>query len=56
MSSRASLLFLATLLSGGAAQAAEDELAQVSPLIITAQVGDGYLPGRLDTAFASPPT
>ncbi|AWM77167.1 TonB-dependent receptor [Phenylobacterium parvum] len=51
MSPRASLLLLATLLSGGAAQAAEDELAQVSPLIITAQVGDGYLPGRLDTAL-----
>jgi catecholate siderophore receptor len=51
MSPRASLLLLATLLSGGAAQAAEDELAQVSPLIITAQVDEGYLPGRLDTAL-----
>ena len=51
MSPRASLLLLATLLSGGAAQAAEDDAAQVSPLIITAQVDDGYLPGRLDTAL-----
>ena len=51
MSPRASLLLLATLLSGGVAQAAEDELAQVSPLIITAQVDEGYLPGRLDTAL-----
>ena len=51
MSPRASLLLLATLLSGGAAYAAEDDAAQVSPLIITAQVDDGYLPGRLDTAL-----
>lgn len=45
------MLVLAALLSGGAAQAAEEEIAQVSPLIVTAQGDDGYLPGRLDTAL-----
>jgi catecholate siderophore receptor len=51
MPSRLPLLVLATLAFGATAARADEELAQVSPLIITAQVEDGYLPGRLDTAL-----
>ena len=58
MSLRAFLRFPAVLApallglwaSGAGAVEADDE-AQVSALIITAQVDDGYLPGRLDTAL-----
>jgi catecholate siderophore receptor len=51
MRSQVSLLVLATLAFGAVAARAEEDVAQVSPLIITAQVDDGYLPGRLDTAL-----
>ena len=52
MPPRVSLLVLATLALGATpARAGEEDVAQVSPLIITAQVEDGYLPGRLDTAL-----
>jgi catecholate siderophore receptor len=51
MRSRASLLVLATLAFGAVAAHAEEDVAQVSPLIITAHVDDGYLPERLDTAL-----
>ena len=50
---RASFLVLAALALGAAgarAEETEDE-AQVSALIITAPVDDGYLPGRLDSAL-----
>ncbi|MCA6299742.1 MAG: TonB-dependent siderophore receptor [Phenylobacterium sp.] len=51
MRSQVSLLVLATLAFGAVAAHAEEEVAQVSPLIITAHVDDGYLPERLDTAL-----
>ena len=51
MRSRASLLVRATLAFGAVAAHAEEDVAQVSPRIITALVDDGYLPGRLDTAL-----
>jgi catecholate siderophore receptor len=51
MRSQASLLVLATLAFGAVAAHAEEDVAQVSPLIITAHVDDGYLPERLDTAL-----
>ncbi len=58
MSLRAFLRFPAVLApallglwAGGAGAVEADDEAQVSALIITAQVDDGYLPGRLDTAL-----
>jgi catecholate siderophore receptor len=51
MRSRVSLLVLVTLAFGVTTARAEEDLAQVSQLIITAQVDDGYLSGRLDTAL-----
>ena len=51
MRTQVSLLVLATLAFGADAARAEEDVAQVSPLIITAQVDEGYLPGRLDTAL-----
>lgn len=43
---------VALLLGPVGARASDDEdVAQVSPLIVTAQVDDGYLAGRLDTAL-----
>lgn len=51
MRSGVSLLVLASLALGVTAARAEEDVAQVSTLIITAPVDDGYLPGRLDTAL-----
>ncbi|MCA6333459.1 MAG: TonB-dependent receptor plug domain-containing protein, partial [Phenylobacterium sp.] len=51
MRSRVSLLVLVTLAFGVTTARAEEDLTQVSQLIITAQVDDGYLSGRLDTAL-----
>lgn len=51
MNHRVFLLLTAGLLAGAAGARAEEEVTQVSQLIITAQTDEGYLPHRLDTAL-----
>jgi catecholate siderophore receptor len=51
MRSRGLAFVLATLALGAGSARAEDEAAQVSTLVVTAPAGEGYLPGRLDTAL-----
>lgn len=48
----AALAILAILVLGAsAARASEEEVAEVSPVVVTASADDGYRPDRLDTAL-----